>query len=411
MRALADVEVFGAWKWVSIAAPPINPPTAQSARNLERLKFHVRQQELYGIWSGQFSEADAQPEAVIPNEGDDDDKVAYPGGGGGEGEGPDRTMRTIQPASPRTGLRPAAGGLRAVTAEQTRNAATLKTLSIRMRAIKNMQKITKAMKMVATAKFKKDRREASCDMRTMENGLPFAIPVMNLFQRLPVEDKAGAITYVAVTSDKGLCGGVNTAVAKQVRQGITAEEAKGNVSKVVVIGGKGVAVLKRLYGDRFTHSFEECSKVPFTFAAASLIAERLAASNPARCKVVSNEFKSMVSYDTIAKHTFTVDEAHTMDKGRLAALHQWTKAMDVYSFEPSIYEVWQDLHEFYYGCVIYGSFIQSTTTETAQRMNAMENASKNAGEMYGKVELQFNRARQAKITTELCEIISGASAV
>ncbi|CAK9015294.1 ATP synthase subunit gamma [Durusdinium trenchii] len=167
-----------------------------------------------------------------------------------------------------------------------------------MRAIKNMQKITKAMKMVATAKFKKD-------MRTMENGLPFAIPVMNLFQRLPVEDKAGAITYVAVTSapgrqDKGLCGGVNTAVAKQVRQGITAEEAKGNVSKVVVIGGKGVAVLKRLYGDRFTHSFEECSKVPFTFAAASLIAERLAASNPARCKVVSNEFKSMVSYDTVA---------------------------------------------------------------------------------------------------------------
>lgn len=267
-----------------------------------------------------------------------------------------------------------------------------------MRAIKNMQKITKAMKMVATAKFKKD-------MRTMENGLPFALPVLNLFQRLPVEDKAGAITYVAVTSDKGLCGGVNTAVAKQVRMGISAEEAKGNSSKIVVVGGKGVAALKRLYGDRFSMSFEECSKVPFTFATASLIAERLSASGPARCKVVSNEFKSMVSYDTVVKHTFTVDEAHTMDKG------EWTKAMDVYSFEPSIYEVWQDLHEFYYGCVIYGSFIQSVTTETAQRMNAMENASKNAGEMYGKVELQYNRARQAKITTELCEIISGASAV
>lgn len=69
------------------------------------------------------------------------------------------------------------------------------------------------------------------DMRTMENGLPFATPVLNLFQRLPVEEKAGGITYVAVTSDKGLCGGVNTQVAKQVRQGITAEEAKGNTSK------------------------------------------------------------------------------------------------------------------------------------------------------------------------------------
>lgn len=297
-----------------------------------------------------------------------------------------------------TAGRASASGASRALEVQTRNAATLKTLSIRMRAIKNMQKITKAMKMVATAKFKKD-------MRTMENGLPFALPVLNLFQRLPVEDKAGAITYVAVTSDKGLCGGVNTAVAKQVRMGIRAEEAKGNISKIVVVGGKGVAALKRLYGDRFSMSFEECSKVPFTFATASLIAERLSASGPARCKVVSNEFKSMVSYDTVVKHTFTVDEAHTMDKG------EWTKAMDVYSFEPSIYEVWQDLHEFYYGCVIYGSFIQSVTTETAQRMNAMENASKNAGEMYGKVELQYNRARQAKITTELCEIISGASAV
>ncbi|OLP86456.1 ATP synthase subunit gamma, mitochondrial [Symbiodinium microadriaticum] len=282
--------------------------------------------------------------------------------------------------------------------QQTRGAATLKTLSIRMKAIKNMQKITKAMKMVATAKFKKD-------MRTMESSLPFAKPVLNLFQRLPVEEKAGGVTYVAVTSDKGLCGGVNTAVAKQVRLGVTAEEAKGNVSKIMVVGGKGVAALKRLYGDRFSTTFEECSKVPFTFAAASVIAERIAASKPARCKVVSNEFKSMVSYDTIAHHTYTVDEATGMDRG------EWTKAMDVYSFEPSIYEVWQDLHEFYYGCVIYGSVIQSTTTETAQRMNAMENASKNAGEMYGKVELQYNRARQAKITTELCEIISGASAV
>ena len=159
-------------------------------------------------------------------------------------------------------------------------------------------------------------------------------------------------------------------VAKQVRLGVTAEEAKGNVSKIMVVGGKvgfratalhvppylhlssislrsqGVAVLKRLYGDRFSTTFEahalffathaapsrsceECSKVPFTFAAASVIAERIAASKPARCKarpspssashgsrqsascerqVVSNEFKSMVSYDTIAKHTYTVDE-------------------------------------------------------------------------------------------------------
>jgi len=290
------------------------------------------------------------------------------------------------------------GGFTCAQDVQTRSAATLKDLTIRMKSIKNMQKITKAMKMVATAKFKKDAR-------TMENGLPFASPVMNLFQRLPIEEKSGAITHVAITSDKGLCGGVNSAVAKQVRLSTNEEEGKGNASKILVLGGNGVSALKRLYGDRFTNSFEECSKVPWSFGAASVIADRLAASNPARAMIVYNEFKSMVSYDTKREHLFTVEEAQSIDKA------EWTKAMDVYSFEPSIYEVWNDLHEFYYGCVIYQAFLQSATTETAQRMSAMENASKNAGEMYDKVSLQFNRARQAKITTELCEIISGASAV
>jgi F-type H+-transporting ATPase subunit gamma len=281
---------------------------------------------------------------------------------------------------------------------QARGVATLKTLTIRMKAINNMKKITKAMKMVATAKFKKD-------MKNMENGLPFGQPVMNLMERLPRDEKNGAITYVAITSDKGLCGGVNSAVSKQIRLGIGEEEAKGNACKIVIVGGKGVSGMKRLLGDRFSASFEEASKQPWTFASASIVADRIVAAKPNRLKIASNKFKSMVSYDTVLQHTITLDEAQTMDKS------EWSKAMDVYSFEPSIYEVWADLHEFYYGCAVYSAYLGSTTTETSQRMSAMENASKNAGEMYEKVSLQFNRARQAKITTELCEIISGASAV
>merc|ERR1711874_807789 len=100
-----------------------------------------------------------------------------------------------------------------------------------------------------------------------------------------------------------------------------------------------------------------------------MIAERLVHTNPARCKLISNKFVSMMSYDTAIQHTFTLDEAKTMDRA------EWSKAMDVYSFEPSIYEVWEDLHEFYYGCAIYGAYLESSVTETAQRMNAMENAS------------------------------------
>jgi len=281
---------------------------------------------------------------------------------------------------------------------QSRNAATLKTLSMRMRSIKNMQKITKAMKMVATSKLKKD-------MANMNAGLPFCSPVLNLFQRIGQEDKPGTMTYISVCSDKGLCGGVNSAVNKRVRLGINEQEAKGNVCKIIQIGGKGVAGMKRLYGDRFTRSFEDVSKSPWNFAAASIIAERVIAAKPAKCTTVSNEFKSMVAYNTNPRHTFTMEEMATYDKA------EWSKAMDVYSFEPALYEVYPDLHEFYYGSVIYSAYLQGAVTETAQRMSAMENATKNAGEMYEKVSLQFNRARQAKITTELCEIISGASAV
>merc|ERR1712039_390221 len=254
------------------------------------------------------------------------------------------------------------------------------------------------MKMVAAAKLKHDQRR-------MDNGLPFIAPVQNLFERLPREDKAGAITLVPVTSDKGLCGGVNSAVAKITRNSVLDEEAKGNTARVAVIGGKGVAALKRLYGDRFSSTFEEVGKLAWNFGAASIIADRIASSNPARLKIASNKFKSLVSYDTVASHVVTVSEAQTMDKA------EWSKAMDVYSFEPSIYEVWQDLHEFYYACSIFGAYLEGATSEQSARMGAMENASKNANKMYDKLELIYNRARQAKITTELCEIISGASAV
>merc|ERR1719356_1650789 len=123
---------------------------------------------------------------------------------------------------------------------QTRHVASMKIVKQRMRSVENIKKITKAMKMVAAAKLKGDQRR-------MENGMPFVRPVQALFERLPREEKSGPITYLAVTSDKGLCGGVNSAVAKMSRLGIQDEEAKGNVAKFMCIGQKGTAALKRLF--------------------------------------------------------------------------------------------------------------------------------------------------------------------
>merc|ERR1712087_602223 len=101
----------------------------------------------------------------------------------------------------------------------------------------------------------------------------------------------------------------------------------------------------------------------------------------------------MGSYDTVALNAVTMHEAKTMDRA------EWSKAMDVYSFEPALYEVWEDLHEFYYAAVIHGAVLEGAVSEQSSRMNAMENATKNAGEMLDLVSLQYNRARQAKITT------------
>jgi len=283
-------------------------------------------------------------------------------------------------------------------AVQSRQAASLKALKARMRSVENMRKITKAMKMVAAAKLKHDERR-------MQIAMPFVQPVQDLFERLPREEKSGTATFVGVTSDKGLCGGVNTQVAKALRNGMLEEEAKGNVAKVMLMGAKGSAALKRLYGDRFTKTFEEAGKTPWTFGMAAIIAESVAASDPTKLTVCSNKFKSLVSYETVAMKTVTINEAKTMDRA------EFSKAMDVYSFEPSIYEVWDDLHEFYYATVIHGAYLEGAVSEQSSRMGAMENASKNASEMLEKISLIYNRARQAKITTELCEIISGASAV
>merc|ERR1712060_232223 len=260
------------------------------------------------------------------------------------------------------------------------------------------KKITKAMKMVAAAKLKHDERRMNISM-------PFIKPVQDLFARLPQEDKPGNITHFVVTSDKGLCGGVNSQVSKLARLGTLDEEAKGNAAKLLVMGNKGLAALKRQYGDRINYSFEECAKVPWTFTAASIIAEQVLATNPARVKVCTNKFRSLVSYEPVAVNMVTLQEAQTMDRA------EWSKAMDVYSFEPALYEIWNDLHEYYYAACIHGAVLESATCEQSSRMSAMENASKNATEMLEKISLIYNRARQAKITTELCEIISGASAV
>lgn len=276
--------------------------------------------------------------------------------------------------------------------------ASLKAVQIRMKSVNSIKKITSAMKMVSAAKFKHDEKR-------MINGVPFAKPAVDFFDRLPAPEDHGSCSIVALSSDKGLCGGINSAIAKLARLTLIAEEKKGNQVSIMCGGNKAVAALKRLYGDRLVGSYEELQKEAFNFNHACLMAERLNDIDTDKAFVIANEFKSMISYDTNAVAVHTKKGVQKLEKA------EWSKVIDAYEFEPATFEVWEDLHEWYYACAIFQNYLTGIAAEQSARMAAMENASKNCGEVLDKLTLKYNRARQARITTELCEIISGASAV
>ncbi|KAF4754589.1 Atp5c1p [Perkinsus olseni] len=278
--------------------------------------------------------------------------------------------------------------------------SNLKAVKTRMKSVTSIQKITKAMKMVAASKLRSDEDR-------VVQGMPFAQPVIDFFKRLPVDESApkGPTTLMGLTSDKGLCGGVNSSITKRARSMIMEIEANGGTAKYIGVGGKGTAALKRLFADRFEVCMEDVQKHPWNFAQASAIAERVIRSDPDRLTILSNHFKSVISFDTWENRVITLKECREMDRG------EWSKAVDQYSFEPSVFEVLNDLHDFYVANCVFGYMLDSIAAEQSARMSAMENASKNAADMIDKLELQFNKARQSKITTELCEIISGASSL
>lgn len=282
----------------------------------------------------------------------------------------------------------------------TRNFAALNVVKARMKSVNSIRKITKAMKMVAGSKLRHDERR-------MQTGLPFAKPVQDLMKRLPADKipVGPQVTFVGLTSDRGLCGGVNSGVARSVRNRFIDLEAQGKEVKYIGVGAKGTNALKRLFADRFICSCEDVQKNVWNFVQASAVAERLLASDPQSVYLVYNHYKSAISYETVASRLISKSEAKGVDKT------EWSKAIDQYSFEPSVFELWEDLHEFYYASAIFGAMLDGIASEQSARMAAMGNASKNAGEMLDRLTLQYNKARQTKITTELCEIISGATAL
>jgi len=278
--------------------------------------------------------------------------------------------------------------------------ASRQILQQRMKSVGNIAKITAAMKMVAASRLR------LATVRAQESRGMWQ-PVVRLLGDVPDADVPKNVT-IPVTSDRGLCGGINSGIAKVTLQtqnclNIMGEAENKSVS-MVCIGEKGRTQMKKTLGDTYEAVIVDATKIPLTFNAAGLLADLILKTEFDAARVIYNKFKSAISFQpTVA----TVLSAAVYEK-RCEA----TGCVDEYEMEGEDRSaLLVDIAEFQLAAVLYNGMLENSASELGSRMSAMDSSTKNANEMLSKLTLTYNRSRQAAITTELIEIISGAAAL
>jgi F-type H+-transporting ATPase subunit gamma len=274
---------------------------------------------------------------------------------------------------------------------QQRNMATLKHISMRLKSVKNIQKITQSMKMVSAAKYARAERD-------LRQARPYGEGSKQFYEKAEVvsTDPEPKKLLIAITSDRGLCGAVHTGVARYIRGALAEDDTN---TKVICIGDKSRAILQRLYAKHILMVGNEIGRLPPTFLDAAKAANAImnCGYEFTEGKIIYNKFKSVVSYSISDMPVFSVKTIEAAAK------------LPVYDSLDS--EVIQNYLEFSLASMLFYAMKEGACSEQSSRMTAMDNASKNAAEMIDKLTLTFNRTRQAVITRELIEIISGASAL
>lgn len=282
-----------------------------------------------------------------------------------------------------------------------RGMASEQELRARITSTTNIQKITKSMKMVAAAKMKKEEER-------LKSSKSFGMIFDRLFAAGADSETAGKEMVIPISSDRGLCGGVNTAVSRGTRNYTAELEAAGTEFQMFMVGDKSRSQLQRTHGKNFVGDVIDYTKFGFNFTIASMCAARaLAMPTVDTMTLVHNKFVSMIAYDTttVTIPKMSAEAAVDGEGGEESALA-------AYNFEPEAQdEVLENLQQFALAGALYSASVQANATEMSQRMSAMDNATTNAGDMIEKFTLQYNRARQARITTELTEIVAGAESL
>jgi F-type H+-transporting ATPase subunit gamma len=298
---------------------------------------------------------------------------------------------------------------------------SLKDLRVRINSVKSTQKITSAMKMVAAAKLRRAQEQAEAArpfaerMERMLTSLAGALPQgAGGPKLLSGTGKDDVHLMVVATSDRGLCGAFNSSIAREARNRINALLADGKDVKILCVGRKGRDQLRRDFRERIIGTVEDVGKPRLSFDDADGIAARVTEMFEAGefdvCTVVYNKFQSAISQIVTAQQLipFTAPPKAKAEDEAEAAM---TDNGAVYEFEPDEEEILAALLPRNLAVQVFRALLENAASEQGARMTAMDNATRNAGDMIDNLTLTYNRTRQAYITKELIEIISGAEAI
>lgn len=291
--------------------------------------------------------------------------------------------------------------------------ASLDDLKKRIASVKSTQKITKAMKMVAAAKLRRAQESA-------EKGRPYSEKMNNIILNLSngISDKENAPKLlsgsgndkvhlcVVMTSDRGLCGGFNSNIIKKAKNYFAKLVKDWKDLKIVTVGSKGNDQLKRAYSDKIIEniSFKESKNANYFDAekVGKMVIEKFVAEEFDICTIFYNQFKNVITQ---------IPQAQQI----IPAVQKTVKETDdnllSYEFEPEEDEILEDLLPKNISTQVFKAFLENAASEQGSRMTAMDNATRNAGDLVDKFTITYNRSRQASITKELIEIISGAESL
>jgi F-type H+-transporting ATPase subunit gamma len=293
---------------------------------------------------------------------------------------------------------------------------SLKDLRIRINSVKSTQKITSAMKMVAAAKLRRAQEQAEAArpyaerMERMLGSLAVSMAEQEGAPALLAGTGKNAVHLVVVmTADRGLCGGFNSSIVRGARRLIRELRADGKQVKVLCVGRKGRDQLRRELGDAIIGTIEDIARPRLTFQAADKVARRIATMFEAGefdvCTIIYNRFKSAMTQ--IVTMQQLIPFATPAASGETPS----ATAGAISEYEPDESEILAQLLPRNLSVQIFKALLENAASEEGSRMTAMDSATRNAGDMINRLTINYNRSRQAYITKELIEIISGAEAL